>query len=434
VTSVARRRLGAGAVAAHLRTPLYRNAYSLLAGSAATSVLGIAYWAVAARYAPPDQVGVGAALISLMILVSGVCQFGLQTVLHRFLPRAGRNATRLIVRSYATSAAASAVAAAGVAAVVGTWDSDISLVGDSPAWVLAFALMTACWSIFTLQDSVMTGLRQAHWVPIENTAFALAKIVLLIPLVAAAGAGGLFLSWTIPAAVALVPVTVLIFCRLLPRHLRAAAGSGSPLDRRLVVRAAWSNHLGTMFSVAFVTLLPIIVTTIVSAEENAYFYVAWSIALALQMVPVSMSISMLVEASVDEQRLAEHARRILWHSLRLLAPAVALVVAGAPLVLGVFGADYADQGSWALRLLALATMPALVVTVAINVARVRHDAMTVVGAQAAACLLGVGLGAALLPAAGITGAAFGLLAGQVLVALTVIPGLVRVLRPARAAG
>jgi len=43
----------------------------------------------------------------------------------------------------------------------------------------------ACWAIFTMQDSVLVGLRSAFWVLVENGIFGVVKIVLLVLLVAA---------------------------------------------------------------------------------------------------------------------------------------------------------------------------------------------------------------------------------------------------------
>ena len=40
-------------IAAHLRTPLYRNGYFLIASTVITSGLGFIYWAVAARVYRP---------------------------------------------------------------------------------------------------------------------------------------------------------------------------------------------------------------------------------------------------------------------------------------------------------------------------------------------------------------------------------------------
>jgi hypothetical protein len=41
----------------HLAQPLYRTAYSLMAATVLTSVLGAGFWVVAARLYPPEVVG-----------------------------------------------------------------------------------------------------------------------------------------------------------------------------------------------------------------------------------------------------------------------------------------------------------------------------------------------------------------------------------------
>ena len=51
---------------AHLRDPLYRNGYALVLSSAATSVLGILYWVLAARLYSTAVIGVNSALLSAL--------------------------------------------------------------------------------------------------------------------------------------------------------------------------------------------------------------------------------------------------------------------------------------------------------------------------------------------------------------------------------
>ena len=64
-------------IGSHLRTPLFRNGYALLASSAATSALGLFYWVLAARYYSTETVGLGSALLSAMMLLSGIAQLSL---------------------------------------------------------------------------------------------------------------------------------------------------------------------------------------------------------------------------------------------------------------------------------------------------------------------------------------------------------------------
>ncbi|HLO28606.1 MAG TPA: hypothetical protein VK249_05705, partial [Anaerolineales bacterium] len=79
----------------HLRVPLFANAYMLVANQAATAVLGLLYWAVAARLYPVEVVGENAAIISSIIFLAMLSELSLKSAATRFVPRAGKNTVRL---------------------------------------------------------------------------------------------------------------------------------------------------------------------------------------------------------------------------------------------------------------------------------------------------------------------------------------------------
>ena len=168
---------------------------------------------------------------------------------------------------------------------------------------------TLAWTIFVLQDSVLAGIRQAGWVPIENGVFSVAKIILLVPLAQVAPTIGVFLAWTAPLLALIVPVNLLLFGRLIPRHVHETRDRppGRPAGRIAGYVAA--DYLAYMMWAATIGALPIIVLSVAGAEANAHFFVAWSIAYALYLVSSGMSMSLLAEASLDPRRLADHARR-----------------------------------------------------------------------------------------------------------------------------
>ncbi|MGE5141639.1 MAG: hypothetical protein ACM3JD_19410, partial [Rudaea sp.] len=93
----------------HVRTPLFRNAYALIFSSAATSVLGIAYWALAARYYPTEIVGLNSAAIAATLLLSSISILYLDGAFIRFIPRAGRNTKRLVLYAYLVASTLSIV-------------------------------------------------------------------------------------------------------------------------------------------------------------------------------------------------------------------------------------------------------------------------------------------------------------------------------------
>src|SRR5262245_35120753 len=95
---------------AHARTPLFRNGYALMLSAAATSGLGVIYWMLATRVYSAELVGLNSALISAMLLVAGVAQLSLVSVITRFLPRAGRASGQLVGSAYALTLGVAALA------------------------------------------------------------------------------------------------------------------------------------------------------------------------------------------------------------------------------------------------------------------------------------------------------------------------------------
>ena len=411
----------------HLSLPLFRHAYTLLVGSASISALGLVYWLIAARVYPTEVVGLGAAAISMLMLVSGLAQLGLASVLVRYLPSAQSSATRLVLWSYGATVVASAAAGVGLAVAIASLVPDLAFLGSDGWWLAAFALSTVGWSVFALQDGVLTALHLTHWVTIENTIFAVAKIVLLLILArAVTNEATLFASWVVPAVVAVVVVNALVFARVLPRLQRHATSDTMVIAPRRLLRFAGGNYAGSAISLAGLYVMPILVASEAGANSTAYFYVPWSIFIGLQLVAINMTTSLTVEVARDEALLSDYCRRALLQSVRLLLPVAVFLLIAAPYVLRVFGSDYADEGTTTLRLLALATIPNAIVMVGISVARIRHQAWLVLVAQAVMAGVGVGLSYALLPGLGLSGTGLAWIVAQVVAALVFLFGPLRI--------
>src|SRR5512139_3328907 len=88
----------------HLRTPLYRNGYALVFSSTATSVLGVVYWVLAARYYTTEAIGLNSAALSTMMFLASLAQLNLMNALNRFVPSAGAATARLVISAYGMSA------------------------------------------------------------------------------------------------------------------------------------------------------------------------------------------------------------------------------------------------------------------------------------------------------------------------------------------
>jgi len=195
-----------------------------------------------------------------MMFLAGLAQRGLITVLTRFLPRAGRSTARLVLYSYGIGVLTTLLAAPIFLLGIKVWAPDLAAVASDPTLVLWFILACAVWCIFTLQDSALTGLRQTHWVPIENTIFAVVKLGLLVVVAGALPLYGVFASWTIPVALTLVPINLLLFLRLIPRHAAATEQNAEAIRPRELAGYGVGNYIGGLFSLASTNLLPVLVT------------------------------------------------------------------------------------------------------------------------------------------------------------------------------
>jgi O-antigen/teichoic acid export membrane protein len=414
---------GSGALRTHLGDPLYRTGYLLTLGTASTAVLGFAFWVLAARAYPASVVGVASATISAMMLVSGVSSLGMNAVLVRYLPTAGRRTRALVVAVYAITVTLSLTLGAAAALTSARWAPRLRFLADDSGWCAGFTVATALWTLFSLQDGVLTGMRSASWVPIENGLFALAKLALLVALAPLLPFAGPFVAWNVPVAIAVTVVSVLIFRRLLSRPVASAAGD---LDVGRLVRTAIGNYGGSVITVATVTCLPVLVANVRSAAETAYFYVPWTIASVVQSISGNMTLALMVEAAHDEAELRRLCRRTLALCLRLIVPIAVAGSLAAPLLLGAFGRPYADAGGRLLRLLLVAAVPNVLVTLGVAIARLEHRGEMVLAIQGAHCAAVLGLGTVLLHGTlGIDGIGVAWLASQLVVATALAAGPLR---------
>lgn len=410
----------------HLSIPLYRNAYALIANTGLTAAFGAIYWIVAAHVYRPGTVGRGSALIAAMMLLSTVTQLNFVSVLIRFVPRAGNNSTRLILISYGLSAVCAVVVTSLVLGIAQLVSSPHGLLRMSALMATGFVLSTVIWSIFSLQDSALTGLRRTPWVPIENAIYGFVKILALFACVGVFGSSGLFASWTIPTLLALVPINWLIFRVVLPVHERATSADAQPLDARRIVRFMAGDYSAGLFAQATTTLLPVLVISTLGATAAAYFYIAQVIGTTLDRVSLSMSSSLTVEAARDENKATEYIRTVLGRGLVMVSCMSGFVILTAPWMLRVFGPQYSQHATTLLRLLALASVPRVFSMIYGSQARLQHKTHHIAYITFTQAVILVGGSLFLMPRVGIDGIGISALASQAVIVAVVGPRLLSI--------
>src|SRR5271167_1699942 len=172
---------------------LVRSTFSLLISNGTGVVLGVAFWAVAARRYRPHDVGRGAAEISAMTLIAAFALMNLGTVFPRFLYAAGSRAGVVLRYGYATS---TSIALLASVAFVLLFPHNYIEPGILPS--VFFVASVVLWVIFTIEDAALVGFRATLWVPVENTTFSVLKIALLPVFAVVAPRIGVYSSWVLP--------------------------------------------------------------------------------------------------------------------------------------------------------------------------------------------------------------------------------------------
>jgi O-antigen/teichoic acid export membrane protein len=401
---------------------LLRNAGSLLATTGVTSLFGFAFWIFAARVFSQESVGYGSAAVSAMSLLGTIGMFGLGTMLIGELPQR-RSKGGLVAAALGASAAGSLVLGAGFALVSLAFGKHFVEIDGTLARIAVFSFGVALTGASLVFDEATIGLLRGGIQLTRNTVFSVAKMAVL-PVTALAihsefGVGILF-SWIIGTLISLVPAVVMI-----------RRGGSSVLHRpdwgslRRLSRVTMAHNWLNLTITAPPQLIPVLVTVIVSPKANAAFYIASMIVGILSMVPGHLSTVLFAIVSATPEAIAEKLRFVLRLSFGVGLAAMLVLGAGAHLILGIFGAQYANEATVPMLLLLFRYIPSVPKTQYIAVCRATGQvsrATAVMGVQSAAELISVIVGGKL---DSLTGVCLGLLVVGIIEGLMTTPAVFR---------
>jgi O-antigen/teichoic acid export membrane protein len=416
VTNTTKKRRGISSSTSELRRhaadPLFSTSYLLLIAAAGASALGFVFWAVAAHLYSAQDIGRAGVLISAATFVAGMTAGGPGQVLVRFLPTSRASPSALVGRVYLFGIALSGTVGLATAKTATIWSPSLAFLSRDPRWTIGFTVGSIVLAVFILEDGALTGAGRANLIPFENISYAIGRLVLLGAGIAS-GLGGIFIAWSLPAAVAVAAITVLLFRSILPTR---RVEQGELQESPSVLRFGLASWLGSALSLASATFMPVIVLNVVGPAKSASFYAASTIATGLALISVSTGTSLTAQAASARDRLPNMVRRAIRQSLVLSSAAALVVVVAAPLLMRLFGPDYAE-GVTPLRLLAISTVPFAVSMIGLSVARVQESLRTILIWEGALCSIGLGLGSVLVSRYGVDGGAAAWVAAQSATAL-----------------
>lgn len=377
-------------------------------GVTSTAVAGFAFWLVAARLYPAATVGVIVVALSTMQLLTGIAQLNLNLALHRSVAADGQQGRRRVGRAYLVSAMLVAAGAVTVVAGASFWAPELLGYAGRVPLLEFFVPATIIWTFFALQDSVVAAAARGGALPVGNVVLALLKIMLLAIAVVWALQDGSTFTWALAVAAVVACAVGYLFLRAMP------AGEAAP------VLQSGLDHAGRLLWSAAVHGLPLLVLLVIGPVHAAVYGIVWTIGFSLHLVSSTIGHALTPRAVAAPAGAPTARRDMERRALTLLLPAVVLIEVTAPLLLRVFGPEYAELGSTALRIAALSAIPGIVTTSAVSMARARKRGPVLFAVPATVATITIGLSLILVPRWGLTGIATAWLVGQSLVATVVL--------------
>jgi len=354
---------------------------------------------------------------------------GLGTLLVGELPRQRGKEASLISAALIVVGGVGGGLGAIFAAVAVYLSPDFQVLRASIENIALFAVGVSLTAITLVLDQAMIGLLRGGLQLWRNTLFSTTKLAALfmVSLWLSHTLGlAIYATWVVGNALSLAALAGFV-------ALKRGWPGRSYLPQWGLLRklgpAAIKHHALNLTLQAPPLILPVLVTVLLSATTNAWFYVSWSLASIGNIISAALTTVLYAASSAQPALLARKIRLTL--SLAFVATILVscVLLFATKQVLSLFGHSYAEQAAWSLRILALESFPFLIKNHYVAVARVQgrvaHATLFTI-ASGSLELGGAALGAYL---GGLSGLGLGWLAAVCVEAMLMSRRVYRAARP-----
>ncbi len=199
--------------------------------------------------------------------------------------------------------------------------------------------------------------------------------ILILPLLVALGAFGVFLSAGLAIIIALIIGNILIL-KVISRYRPVPV-----INKRMIndmIYYSFGNNIANILYFLPSAVLPLMVVEVLGKEINAYFFVAWATSTLLIMISYTTSLSLFAEGSLLPDKLRQNVIKSLKFIYIILIPAIIGIFIFGKYILLIYGRLYADNAFDVLLLLSLGTIPHSIIVVYVAIMRVKKDVMPVI--------------------------------------------------------
>ena len=396
------------------------NTGSLVGTMLVTSGLGFAYWLVAARFFPTENVGLASSATSAMMVLSTLFVLGQGTVLITELPRNKGIAGSLISASLLLVGVTSFVGGAVFALCAPLLSPELRFLDANITSVLLFALGVCLAAVTVVLDQAVIGLLQGGLQLWRNTLFSILKLVLLVVIsdyFARKSGISIYTTWTLGNIISLLPIFIFLIRKkkLALRYYKPKWGMMKQLGW-----ASFQHHILNLIVIAPTQLLSLMVTVLLSARSEAWFYIALMMSNFVFSLSTSLTTVLHATNAAHYSMLKSKAR--LTVGLSFVASIVmGILIFGAPSILRFFGPDYANHSVESMRILVLAAIPLTIKNHYLAFCRIKDQVRQAIVPVTVGALLELGIAALGAKMGGLTGLSLGWVGATILESLIMMP-------------
>jgi len=398
----------------YLKEPLIKNSIFLMFTSISSAGSGFIFWIFAARYYSPIEVGIASALVSSMGVIITLSLLGFDISLVKYLLKE-KNQSDILTTCLITSVTFSLFLSLIFTLGIDIWPPSVQFINPSFFVASLFALFTAFGVVQSLQQQgVFLGFRKTEYSAIQ-TIVTLTRIV-VIPILVPFGAIGVFIAYGITPILS-VFLGFYFINRIIQYQPKFSLNTNT---LKQVFGYSINNYFARVFEQLPNFLLPLLVTAVLGAEENAYFFIAWQIAYMTLMIPRWTSVSLFAEGTVSERSLYGNFKKAFLLILILLCVVIISIIIFGKFVLFMFGSSYVEHSYQILLILLIASVPFSINALYGTLKRLQNNTGTVIVLYGSILLITMVLGLISISAYGVAGVAWAWVVTNSLVSIGVI--------------
>jgi O-antigen/teichoic acid export membrane protein len=325
-----------------LSASLYKNFVFLVTNSFLTSILGFVFIIIITKLVPESDIGIYAAILSVVGLLALLSRLGLDVSLISFLPQS-KDQNSLINSCFIIGIFTSILMSIIFILGANNWAPSLSYALFQPLFLFSFIGAVIATVLIGFQMNIFISKRSTKFLIIRDIIFNILKIILVLILA--------FFLWEISAIDLVYITTISLIISLflgfvllkIVIHNYSAFFTIDFLQIKMMTKFSLGNYLSSIIGTGAQLALPLLVFNMLGAANTAFFYIAWTLRNFIEVIPGAICTSLFAEGVNCPKDLYSNAKKSFIISYAIIIPLIIAIVIFGSFFLSIFGDIYAQN-------------------------------------------------------------------------------------------